>query len=165
MLERLDAAGIYNSFQVGEWGAGFHCLTPAEDPAADKGCGAWEHGTGGANSCGPSGYYNSLMTCAGPGVTKSSQPNCSSLNCSAINSGGSSACAAQRGLGLGRNPRNNSEANAFIRAAYEMRQRLVQYGGPGGGTHSTPGFSYFSHEPARWGSKLVGFEVSDRPCN
>lgn len=37
----------------------------------------------------------------------------------------------------------------------------MQYNGPGGGTHSTPGYSYYSHEPARWGSKLVGFEVGE----
>ena len=37
----------------------------------------------------------------------------------------------------------------------------LRYGSTGGGTHSTPGYSYYSHEPARWGAKLVGFEVGE----
>eukprot|EP01052_Picozoa_sp_SAG31_P016590 SAG31_NODE_1105_length_9882_cov_5.270571_1_plen_312_part_00 len=156
VLRRLDAAGIYNSFQIGEWGASFHCLNPSEDPSADPGCGAWEHGTAGANSCGGSQYFRSSMD----GCGTKGQPNCSSLNCSNINPNGSAACGIKP-MALGRNPHNNSEAAAYIRQNYQQRQRLVEYGGPGGGSHSTPGYSYYSHEPARWGSKLVGFEVGE----
>lgn len=156
VLRRLDAAGIYNSFQIGEWGSGFHCVNPNEDPNADPGCGAWEHGAGGANSCGESQYYRSnLDGCGGQG-----QRNCSSFNCSSINLDGSAACNIKP-MALGRNPHNTSEAAAYVRQNYLQRQRLVQYGGKGGGLHSTPGFSYYSHEPARWGSKLVGFEVGE----
>ena len=38
VLRRLDAAGIWSSFQVGEWGSTFHCLNPSEDAGADPGC-------------------------------------------------------------------------------------------------------------------------------
>jgi hypothetical protein len=153
VLRRLDAAGIWSSFQVGEWGSTFHCLNPSEDAGADPGCGAWEHGTGGANSCGTSQYFRSDMV----GCGTHGQPNCSSLNCSAINPDGSAACGVEA-MALGCNPRNNSEANAYVRKNYQQRQHLVEYGGPGGGTHSTPGYSFYSHEPARWGAKMVGFE-------
>jgi hypothetical protein len=153
VLRRLDAAGIWSSFQVGEWGSTFHCLNPSEDAGADPGCGAWEHGTGGANSCGTSQYFRSDMV----GCGAHGQPNCSSLNCSAINPDGSAACGVEA-MALGCNPRNNSEANAYVRKNYQQRQHLVEYGGPGGGTHSTPGYSFYSHEPARWGAKMVGFE-------
>jgi len=141
-LQRLDAAGIYNSFQVGEWGSGFHCLTPAEQPGADPGCGAWEHGTSAPGSCGPSEYVAPTVDCSTTPSHPAGVPNCSTV-------------------GLGRNPHNLSEAYHYVKENYMRRQRFVQYDGPGGGTHSTPGYSYFTHEPARWGSKLVGFEVGE----
>ena len=148
VLRRLDAAGIYNSFGIGEWGSTFHCLTPAEDPGADRGCGAWEHGwLHPRDDCGPSGYYKSSMDCS----DSTANPN---INCSLVN---------RTVLALGRNPRTKAEAYSYIREAYTRAASAAHagYDGPGGGTHSTPGYSYFTHEPAKWGAKLTGFEVAE----
>jgi hypothetical protein len=92
VLRKLDAAGVYSSFGLGEWGSEFHCLTPAEDPKADPGCGAWEHGYLHPRSdCGPSGYFNISLDPALSGSI-----NCSRVDCSK--------------LVLGRNPHNSTEA-------------------------------------------------------
>ena len=163
VLRRLDAAGVYNSFQIGEWGASFFCLTRSEDPAADARCGHFEHGTDG--SCGASSYFESQMSCGGHEPAQGwSQPNCSSMNCSAIHPSGAAACG-QRPLALRRNPANNSEANAYLRQAYQDRDRLVQYGGPGGGSHSTPGLSLYVHkQPFLAQSSVDGLDQSSAEC-
>ena len=93
-------------------------------------------------SCGPSEYVAPTVDCSATPSHPAGVPNCSTV-------------------GLGRNPHNLSEAYHYVKENYMRRQRFVQYDGPGGGTHSTPGYSYFTHEPARWGSKLVGFEVGE----
>lgn len=53
-----------------------------------------------------------------------------------------------------RNPRNNSEGVEHSSKPRIARMTAslshARYGGPGGGTHSTPGYSYYTHEPAAW---------------
>lgn len=145
VLRKLDAAGVYSSFGLGEWGSEFHCLTPAEDPKADPGCGAWEHGYLHPRSdCGPSGYFNISLDPALSGSI-----NCSRVDCSK--------------LVLGRNPHNSTEAYQYVRTAFTLAAWTAHagYDGPGGGVHSTPGYSYYTHEPAKWGAKLTGFEVGE----